>query len=116
QEITPAAQADDATLVRRLTLDLVGRIPTAAETRDFVESKDPAKRAKLVDRLMTSGGFVRHQANEFDAMLMLGTGASVRPHLLTAFEEKKPWDRIFRELMLPAETEPSAMKGGKRAG
>src|SRR5262245_38727484 len=36
---TPAPQADDYTLVRRLTLDLVGRIPTPAETRAFVESK-----------------------------------------------------------------------------
>src|SRR5262245_52921466 len=71
QGITPAAQADDATLVRRLTLDLAGRIPTATETRDFVESNDPAKRAKLVERLITSSGFVRHEADEFDAMLML---------------------------------------------
>src|SRR6266568_225452 len=113
--ITPAAPTDDATLVRRLTLDLVGRIPTVAETREFVESKEPTKRAKLVERLMASGGFVRHQANEFDAMLMLGTGSSVRPYLLAAFEEKKPWDRVFRELMLPSETTPSAMTG-KRGG
>jgi hypothetical protein len=112
--IIPAAQADDATLVRRLTLDLAGRIPTAAETRDFVDSKDPAKRAKLVDRLMASAGFVRHEANEFDAMLMLGTGASLRPYLLAAFEEKKPWDQVFRDLMVPTEAEPSAMKAGKK--
>ena len=65
-------EADDATLVRRLTLDLVGRIPTAAEVRAYVESTDPDKRAKLVDRLMASPGFVRHQADSFDAMLMAG--------------------------------------------
>src|SRR5205823_1101054 len=35
QKIIPAGQADDATLIRRLTLDLVGRIPTVAETREF---------------------------------------------------------------------------------
>src|SRR5205823_3657376 len=114
QGITPAAQADDATLIRRLTLDLAGRIPTLAETRDYVASKDPAKRTKLVERLMASSGFVRQQATEFDAMLMQGTGANVRPYLLTAIEEKRPWDSIFRELMLPTETEPSAMKSGKR--
>ena len=71
--VKPAAATDDATLLRRLTLDLVGRIPTAAETRAYVESTDPEKRVKLVDRLMASPGFVRHQANEFDAMLMAGT-------------------------------------------
>ena len=71
--VTPAAQADDANLVRRLTLDLAGRIPTAAEARAYVESADPSKRTKLVDRLIASPGFVRHQANEFDVMLMGGT-------------------------------------------
>ena len=38
-DVTPASQADDATLIRRLTLDLVGRIPTVAETEEFVSSK-----------------------------------------------------------------------------
>src|SRR4051794_14444109 len=52
--VTAAPQADDYTLVRRLTLDLVGRIPTPGETRAFVESTDPHKREKLVDRLMAS--------------------------------------------------------------
>ena len=67
--VTPASQADDATLVRRLTLDLVGRIPTAGEVDAYVKSADPAKRAKLVDRLIASPGFVRHQAALFEVML-----------------------------------------------
>src|SRR5262245_38358115 len=73
QGVTPAPQADDANLVRRLTLDLAGRIPTATEARGFVAANDPAKRVKLVDRLLASPGFVRHQANEFDVMLMGGS-------------------------------------------
>ena len=64
--VKPAAAADDATLIRRLTLDLAGRIPTAAESRAYVASTDPDKRARLVDRLMASPGFVRHQATELD--------------------------------------------------
>src|SRR5688572_10968846 len=67
--IAPAPPADDATLVRRLTLDLVGRIPTAAEADAFVGSSEPDKRAKLVERLMASPAFVRFQAVQFDAML-----------------------------------------------
>src|SRR5437763_15911363 len=59
--VKAAAQADDANLLRRLTLDLVGRIPTVAETRTFVASTDPDKRVQLVDRLLASPGFVRHQ-------------------------------------------------------
>src|SRR4051812_41560234 len=52
--VAQAPQADDYTLVRRLTLDLVGRIPTATESKAYVESADPQKREKLVERLMAS--------------------------------------------------------------
>ena len=101
----PRATADDATLIRRLTLDLAGRIPTAAESRAFVGSTDPDKRARLVDRLMASAGFVRHQATELDTMLMAGSKGSLRDYLVQAVGENRPWDRIFRELMLPDQTD-----------
>jgi hypothetical protein len=99
--VTPAPQADDATLVRRLTLDLAGRIPTAAEVRAYIDSKDPDKRAKLIDRLMASPDYVRHSATEFDALLQNGSdqAPSVRKYLLAAVKENRPWDRMFRELM-----------------
>ncbi len=104
--ITPAGPADDANLIRRLTLDLVGRIPTVEETQAFVASTKPGKRLELVERLMNSPAFVRHQATEFDVMLMNGTRGSVRGYLLTALAEKRSWDRIYRELMLPDEKDP----------
>src|SRR5262249_5840672 len=96
--VKPAPQADDANLLRRLMLDLVGRIPTAAETKTYLESTDPAKRVLLVDRLLASPGFVRHQATEFDTMLMNGTRGSVREYLLKALQDNRPWDRIYREV------------------
>jgi Protein of unknown function (DUF1549)/Protein of unknown function (DUF1553) len=103
--VTPAAVADDATLVRRLTLDLAGRIPIVAETRAYVESADRDKLVRLVDRLMASPAFVRHQATELDTMLMAGAGergkGSLRDYLVQAVGENRPWDRIFRELLVP---------------
>src|SRR5262249_48853787 len=101
ERVRPAPLAEDATLVRRLTLDLAGRIPTAAEARAYIESTDVAKRARLVDRLMASPGFVRHQAAELDAMLMAGNKGSLRDYLVRAVGENLAWDTIFRELMLP---------------
>jgi hypothetical protein len=112
--VTPAPQADDATLIRRLTLDLVGRIPTAAEVDAYVGSSDPDKRAKLVDRLLASAGFARHQAVMFEAMLNpegdRRGGAALREYLTAALKAGKPWDRVFRELMLP-DPDDSTMKG-----
>ncbi|MFO0821868.1 MAG: DUF1549 domain-containing protein [Gemmataceae bacterium] len=106
--VTPAGQADDATLIRRLTLDLVGRIPTTAEVSEYVKSTDPEKRAKLVDRLIASPGFARHQAALFEAMFNpdgnnRGSGA-FRQYMTEAVKENKSWDKIFREVVLPDET------------
>ncbi len=105
-----APEADDATIVRRVTLDLIGRIPTVAESREFVESTDPEKRTKLVDRLIESPGFVRHQADSLDAMMMAGIRGSLREYLKTAVLENRPWDRVFREVMAANEGDP-ATKG-----
>jgi hypothetical protein len=107
QNVKPAAPAGDAALLRRLTLDLVGRIPTSSELKTYLESKDPAKRIKLVDVLMASPGFVRHQADAFDAMLMAGNPDRLRGYLLLALKENRPWDRIFRELVLPDDKDPT---------
>jgi hypothetical protein len=104
--VRAAPEADDATLVRRLTLDLAGRIPTPAEVRAYVASADPDKRARLVDRLLASPGFARQQADAFDAMLMAGVQGSVREYLARAFGEGRPWDQVFRELLLADESAP----------
>ena len=111
--IAPAPPADDAALIRRLTLDLTGRIPTAVEMRGYVESTDPEKRQRLVDRLMSAPGFVRHQTNELDALLTAGGKGSLRDYLAKAVGENRPWDRIFREILLPDEKDPSLKQAGE---
>lgn len=50
--IEPTGLCDDATFLRRAYLDAVGTLPSADETRAFLDSTDPAKRDKLVDRLL----------------------------------------------------------------
>src|SRR5262245_22487026 len=68
--IQPAPPVGDANFIRRLTLDLVGRIPTLEETQVFVASTKADKWVELVERLMNAPAFIRHQATEFDTMLM----------------------------------------------
>src|SRR5262249_58973772 len=60
--VRPAPQVDDATFIRRATLDLVGRIPTPSEVDAYVKSTDPQKRDKLLHRLLTSPRSSPHQA------------------------------------------------------
>ena len=63
QELNPNAMTTDEVFVRRIHLDLIGRIPTRKETRDFLASEDPIKRAKLINSLIGSNGYVSHQYN-----------------------------------------------------
>ncbi len=100
-KIVPAPPADDATLVRRLFLDLAGRIPTAVEAQAFISSKDPQKQQKLINELALYPEFIRHNATEFDVFLRNENpdGGSVRPYLLAAFQENRPWDQMFRALI-----------------
>jgi len=104
--IAPAGQVGDAALIRRLTLDLVGRIPTSGEADAYVQSKDPSKRTQLVDRLIASPAFARFQALQFDAMLSDSTRGGLQDYLKLALQENRPWDAIFRDLMLPDEVDP----------
>jgi hypothetical protein len=106
ESVHATKEADDATLVRRITLDLVGRVPTAAEVRAYVDSSDPAKRVRLVERLMATPGFARHQATAFDALLMTGVKGSLRDYLVRAFGAGRTWDQVFRELLAADESEP----------
>jgi hypothetical protein len=106
----PAPETDDASMVRRLTLDLLGRIPTSSEVRAFVESTDPEKRQKLVDRLIASAGFARHQADSLDSMMMAGFRSSLREYLIPASRENRPWDKVFREVMAANDADPT-LKG-----
>lgn len=52
--LKPSPQIDDATFLRRVTLDLCGRLPTADEVRAFLNDSSPAKRDAVVDRLLES--------------------------------------------------------------
>lgn len=71
---TPAARADDAEFLRRVSLDLGGRIPTVAETREFLEDNHPDKRARLVDRILSSSRYVHHFTNVWRSLLIPEAG------------------------------------------
>jgi hypothetical protein len=60
-KINPSAVCDDTTFLRRVFLDLTGQLPTAAEARDFMSSTEDDKRARLIDRLLASEGYVEFQ-------------------------------------------------------
>src|ERR1043165_3271759 len=114
ENVTPAPAADDAAVLRRLTLDLNGRVPTLSEMNDYLASSDPDRKAKLVDRLLASSSFARHNAQMFYAFMQYSDGQRRKgdkgnpffDYLLTSLGENRSWDRMFREIMLPDQTDP----------
>lgn len=83
--ILPNPPASESTLVRRLYLDIAGRIPGADELRTFTESADPAKRSKLIDQLLASEGYVSNMYNWWSDILRVQTGQ--REETGTAYAE-----------------------------
>ena len=61
--VQPNKQTDDFVFVRRVYLDVAGRIPTDVEARDFLNDKDPEKRRKIIDQLLISDGYRSHLFN-----------------------------------------------------
>ena len=99
--VTPVAPADEATLLRRTTLDLAGRIPYSAERDWFLSLPDVDRRRMLVERLMQSPDFNFHHRNWLDESLLPNQpyNDEFRNYLLTAVQGRRSWDLIFRELM-----------------
>jgi len=108
-KVKPASPAADTTVVRRLHLDLIGRIPTAVEARQL--AGQPVDRSRLIEALVSSPAFTRHNANEFDVLLRNRNldASSLQPYLLEAFQENRPWDAMFRDLLGASEPARSDM-------
>lgn len=113
QAETPLARmTTDAEFVRRVYLDLAGRIPDVQETRDFLADTTADKRTHLIDRLLKSDEYPLRMRELFHVMLMerRGTDPEWDTFLLTAFQQNKPWDWMARQ-MLKADIEDEKTRG-----
>ena len=105
--IPPSADCDDGTFVRRAAVDIAGRLPTVAETEQFLNNADPAKRSKWIDRLLASDGYADYFATKWALALR---NRRVMPHyahgtylfhdwVRQSLAENKPYDQFVREIV-----------------
>jgi len=104
--------ADDATFARRLHLDLLGLLPEPDALQRFLDSKDPEKRARLVDSLLErKTDYTEHWLTFWNDLLRNdygGTGfitggrKQVSSWLYDALYNNKPYDAMVRELVNPS--------------
>jgi hypothetical protein len=108
--LEPSPACDDATYIRRVSLDLAGTLPEPAEVIAFLADRDPEKRRKLVDRVLASPAY-------FDSWTLIWSdlfqnrverdgdkrgrkGVRGFAHWLReAVAENRPWDQVVREML-----------------
>lgn len=107
-QIQPAPPASDAEFVRRVYLDLAGRIPAVAEVRAFLDDKRPDKRQRLIEQLLEGPRYVTHFTNVWRALLLPETGNNLQASFLAPgfeswlrakLQQNTPYDAMVRELL-----------------
>ncbi len=116
--LTPAAETDKATLIRRLTFDLTGLPPTPEEMDTFQTDRSPDAYERLVDRLLASPRYGQHWARHWLDLVRFAesdghrqdafrAGAwRYRDYVLHAFNVDKPYDRFLTEQLAGDELDP----------
>ena len=67
--LPPSPLAGDSQFLRRVTLDIAGRLPRPQETKEFLASQDPGKRAHKIEQLLESTGYSDLFAGKWAAIL-----------------------------------------------
>ena len=109
--IPPAGDCDDATFIRRASLDAIGTLPTPEEVTAFLADKAADKRAKLIDALLARPEWVDYWTLQFADLLQnrkerdhdvrgLKGVRSFHAWLRAQLAANKPWSEIARAVLL----------------
>ena len=105
-DVSPNPRTTDEQFVRRIYLDIAGRIPTYPETRRFLRSPDPDKRSQLIDDLLGTEDYASHSFNYWADVLRYTDnlnnsvrGDHYRQWIKQSLAENKPWDEMVNEML-----------------
>ena len=105
-ELQPNPPASDIQFVRRVYLDVIGRIPTSRELQRFFSKTSKDRRAKLIDQLLESPGHESHMFNWLGDMLRvqddyyrIGKTYTFHTWLKSQLRENRPWDEIVYDML-----------------
>ncbi len=105
-QILPSDLCTDEEFIRRAYLDVIGILPTPAESSAFLADADSNKRAKVVDALLERPEFAQFWALKWGDLLRIRnakvSNSGVHKFyrwLMAAFRDNMPYDRFARELL-----------------
>ncbi|MCA9089879.1 MAG: DUF1553 domain-containing protein [Planctomycetaceae bacterium] len=103
--VVPNSLAGDAEWLRRIHLDLAGRIPTVTEAENFLKDKSPDKRSRVLDRLLEGSEFAGHFSLIWTNLLVgrmpradIDRGA-LQDYLRRQFAANRPWSEVVTDLI-----------------
>jgi Protein of unknown function (DUF1549)/Protein of unknown function (DUF1553) len=118
-KILASARADDAEFLRRVYLDIVGKIPAPERVTAFVESKDADKRVHLVNDLLASAEYGKHFADLWcDRINVKDMPIDREPFIswmANNLNQDSGWDKIVQDLMM-AQGQFNFITRGRRLG
>jgi hypothetical protein len=116
--IEPAPIADDAEFIRRVYLDLLGRIPPVADVREFLADKRADKRARLINRLLDHPLYTAHLSTTWRSILLPPTNQQIggiagnfKLWLEKQVKENTPYDKMVRDMLTVQVTGPNLPRG-----
>ena len=103
----PSEDSEDSTFIRRVTIDVAGRLPTLEESKAFIADKTPNKRDKLIDRLLASTDYANYFATKWSSLLRnKRTKTSYQrgnfafhAWIRDSIHQNKPYDQFVREVV-----------------
>ena len=133
--LEPAPRADERTLIRRATFDLIGLPPSPREVADFLADDSPEAFAKVVDRLLASPGYGERWGRRWldvvryaDSLDNRGSGGPgdildawrYRDWVVSALNKDMPYDQFARDQiagdLLPPDSASTDSDGFNREG
>jgi len=112
-QLAPSPAATDGEWCRRVFLDVIGRVPSVQELREFLASKEADKKAKLVARLLYDETYQEEYARNWTTIwtnILIGRNGGMedrslisregmQKYLRDSFARNKPYDRLVYELV-----------------
>ena len=104
-EIRPSAVAGDDEWVRRVYLDIAGRIPTLEEVKQYLSDESPRKKTALIGELLDSQDYVRNFTTIW-ANNCIGrrtprrvSRKGMEKFFREAFAKNRPWDEVVVDIV-----------------
>jgi len=125
QKIKSAAVVDDRTFLRRVSLDVIGLLPTAKQVEQFIADKNPRKREAIVDKLLADNkNYAEHWItfwndalrNSYSRQYHGGGGKPITGWLTGALSKNMPYDQFVRELITQARGSAGFIQGVRWRG